>query len=350
LAAPKYKVAKVDTNAGLPEDIEYLQTSLKSQITAVPQSEIRALGTVSKDASLNVTVSYIAVKSTSLPDILEFSLETSIQTGLIKDNEYLVNYIQYRKKTDTGNYNEIICANKKNSPADGAVYSYTGTTDLTNTAAALNGKKFTDAPTGHTLQSSGAAFHRKGFGTDAFKVTSDATTGLDKIVCRAHLDINSKMDKDTFNALFAAYSVKAGARVYADALATQFKKIKDVTFEYTSTKPTYKFGEAFELNEEPQPLEGFNKYEPFNMQTFDSSLTGKGFVKLDGNFAMIPNFETLFWQMTFSLEMPTQYFDSSKYVVFYATYAAADDLTAEKTFTCEVKLGDDLSAVVREYD
>jgi len=40
------------------------------------------------------------------------------------------------------------------------------------------------------------------------------------------------------------------------------------------------------------------------MSSFDSSLTGKGFVKLEGDFQMVPNFETLMWQMTFSLEMP----------------------------------------------
>jgi hypothetical protein len=158
------------------------------------------------------------------------------------------------------------------------------------------------------------------------------------------------MDKDTFNAIFSAYDVKAGARLYKDALATRFTNIKDVTFDYTSTKPDYKFGEEFELSEEPAALEGFNRHEKFNMANFDPSLTGTGFVKLEGNYAMIPNFETLFWSMKFSLEMPTQYFDTSKYVAFYGTYAPADDLTNEHTFTCEVKLGDDLSAVVSEYD
>jgi hypothetical protein len=318
-------------------------------VTTVPQSEIRALGTVTQDAKLTATVSYIAVKSTSLPDILEFNFETETQAGLIKDNEYVVNYIQYRKKTDTGDYNEIICANKKNSPANGQVFSYTGATDLTNAGSALTGKKFNEAPTGHVATSSGnAKNHRKGFGTDAFK--TETANGKDMIRCQAHLDISTKMDKDNFNAIFSSYDVKAGARVYQDALATQFKTIKDVTFDYTSTKPDYKFGDEFELSEEPQALEGFNRYEPFNMANFDSSLTGTGFVKLEGNYAMIPNFEALFWSMKFSLEMPTQYFDTSKYVTFYGTYAAADDLTNEHTFTCEIKLGDELSAEVKEYD
>jgi len=122
-----------------------------------------------------------------------------------------------------------------------------------------------------------------------------------------------------------------------------------VTTEYKMEKPTYKFGDEFELSEEPQPLDGFNKYEPFEMSDFDPTLSGKGFVKLQGDYQMVPNFETLMWQMTFSLEMPKQYFDTSKYVTFYGTYALESDPTNEHTITCEVKLGDIQSASVKEY-
>jgi len=60
-------------------------------------------------------------------------------------------------------------------------------------------------------------------------------------------------------------------------------------------QPDYKFGEAHEFKEEPQPLEGFRKSEKFEMADFVSGGTGKGFVKLEGDFKMIPNFETLKW-------------------------------------------------------
>lgn len=210
-------------------------------------------------------------------------------------------------------------------------------------SAAVTGKKLNEAPTGHTANTE----HRKGFGNDPYK--SETANGVDSINCQAQLDINSKMDATTFNALFASYDVKAGTRVYVDNLSTSYKTLKDLSYEYSMTKPDYKFGEEYELSEEPQPLDGFNKYEPFEMSDFDASLSGKGFVKLEGNYQMVPNFETLMWQMTFSLEMPKQYFDPTKYVIFYGTYAPTTDLTDEHTITCEVKLGDVQSANVREY-
>jgi len=75
---------------------------------------------------------------------------------------------------------------------------------------------------------------------------------MDSIHCSARLDIKDKMNAVTFNALFATYDVKAGARVYASDTATTFKTIKDVTpYQYTMEKPDYKFGDEYEFSEEP---------------------------------------------------------------------------------------------------
>lgn len=115
-------------------------------------------------------------------------------------------------------------------------------------------------------------------------------------------------------------------------------------------KPDYKFGDEYEFKEEPRPVDGFKKSYPFQMSGFDANLSGKGFVKLVGDYKMVPNFETLMWQFTFSLAMPKQYFDNTKYVVFFGTYAPESDPNAKTTITCEVKIGDSSSAVVREYD
>lgn len=54
--------------------------------------------------------------------------------------------------------------------------------------------------------------------------------------------------------------------------------------------------------------------------------------------------------MTFSLEMPKQYFDTSKYVAFYGTYAMDDVADSDVTVTCEIKLGDVQSATVKEFN
>jgi len=188
LNAPKYKTQKIDTTVGIPEDVESETKKLKEQITTIPKADLSSFGAVNQDAKLNVTMSYIAIKSTALPDILNFDFQTDMQSGIIKDNEYLVNYLQYRKKGSGDAYQEIVCANKKNDPANAKVYSYSGSTDLVGGSSALNNKKLTEAPQGHTANTS----HRKGFGTDPYK--TETANGVDSIKCQAQLDINSKMD------------------------------------------------------------------------------------------------------------------------------------------------------------
>jgi hypothetical protein len=83
LEAPKYKTQKIDTSVGIPEDAEFKSTKLKEEISTIPSADLSAFGAVSQDAKLNMTINYIAIKSTALPDILEFNFKTEMQSGLI---------------------------------------------------------------------------------------------------------------------------------------------------------------------------------------------------------------------------------------------------------------------------
>ena len=88
-----------------------------------------------------------------------------MQSGVVKNNEYVVNYLQYKKKGAGGDYKEVVCAHKKGDAANSKVYSYKGSTSLGKGSSALTGKKLTEAPNGHSVTTD----HRKGFGTDSFK-------------------------------------------------------------------------------------------------------------------------------------------------------------------------------------
>jgi len=43
-------------------------------------------------------------------------------------------------------------------------------------------------------------------------------------------------------------------------------------------------------------------------------------MKVAGGFTIIPNFETLLWYFKFTLEMPTEYFNTDNVLYSYATY------------------------------
>jgi len=77
---------------------------------------------------------------------------------------------------------------------------------------------------------------------------------------------------------------------------------------------------------------------------------GTGFQRVQGLFKAIPNFETTMWIFKFTLEMPTDYFDSTNYLFQWATYQDTDATFDEVTVACGIKIGDEYSEEVFEYD
>lgn len=104
LDAPKYKTKRFDDTAGIPEDVEFKTTKLKEEIYTVPSSDLAAFAGNGQGAKQNLTINYHALKTAALPDILEFNFKTEMGSGVVKDNEYVVSYLQYKKKGAGGDY------------------------------------------------------------------------------------------------------------------------------------------------------------------------------------------------------------------------------------------------------
>lgn len=113
--------------------------------------------------------------------------------------------------------------------------------------------------------------------------------------------------------------MKTGARVYHDISdANAFKKIAENTFEFTLEKPSYEFGDRFEVTDEPSSKDAFTKYQQFAMPDLKSGTEGTGFLKTTGGFRIIPNFAIMNWQFQFALEMPSIYFTTGNWIYFHA--------------------------------
>ena len=281
-----------------------------------------------------------------MPDVIEINTEVDIQSDLVADGELIATYVNLGSASSTalGANNMFICVAKKGDPAAATIYS--GSNGGSFTSQNWSGKKVNE---GDAFTEADEKF-RKNFGEEPY--AQESANGVDKIKCSAQFDVNDKMDSTKFDDYFQNdFKVTYGAAKFADENDTSGKPIGDGAEEtFELAKPDYKFGDAFEFNEEPKPVDGFKQTLPFQMSDYDATFTGKGFVKMIGDFKMVPNFESLFWQFTFSLEMPKQYFDDNKYAFFYATYEPTDQSDDPVTVSCEVKINDPISAKVVEYD
>ena len=97
LKAPKYKTARFEEDVGLPEDVEYLSATLKDEKLDVPVTDLSDFTGITQPAKLQMQTNYIALKSTSLPDVLEFNFKISIESGQVADGEFAAAYFAYRK-------------------------------------------------------------------------------------------------------------------------------------------------------------------------------------------------------------------------------------------------------------
>lgn len=179
------------------------------------------------------------------------------------------------------------------------------------------------------------------------------TTGADGKVeyrCAVALD-TLKTDPTIFLSNFSTFSAFYGARYYTSD--TAFTTVHDSSFTFTLTKPTYEFGDEFEFEEAPQAVEGFKASVTTDLALIDATKVGvKGFAKMQGDYNIIPNFDSLMWQFTFSLEMPTDMFKPGNWVFFEASYVPKlswDSAADIRYITCGVEVGNPLSAEVKEY-
>lgn len=98
LKAPKYKTKRFDEAVGLPTDIDFDSKTLKSESIDVAANTLTDFSGITKPAKLTMETNYIAIKSTSMADVLEFNFKTEIESGKVADNEFVAAYFAYRKK------------------------------------------------------------------------------------------------------------------------------------------------------------------------------------------------------------------------------------------------------------
>ena len=114
----------------------------------------------------------------------------------------------------------------------------------------------------------------------------------------------------------------------------------------TLTKTDYKFGDEYEVSDKPKAIEGPSKSEKFALSWNDADPTAVGYLKLDGGYKVLPNFETLLFRVTLSVEMPEELFTETDWYMFYLAYSMKNDASVGADVVCAVQANDPLSAEV----
>jgi len=165
--------------------------------------------------------------------------------------------------------------------------------------------------------------------------------------CKASLDM-PKIGRDS--GMFGEYTVTAGMRVYDPTDLTTFVTVATADFTYTLAEPAYDFGDEFEFDERPYEDAVFTEYNDFDLSLYIDGAEGTGFQKAQGLFKAVPKFETTLWIFKLTLEMPSEYFDSTNYLWQYVTYEETTGVVPKQTVSCGLNIGDATSAEVIEYD
>jgi hypothetical protein len=154
--------------------------------------------------------------------------------------------------------------------------------------------------------------------------------------CKAIIDLEKFVVSDLMTTNSATY----GVRIYDsdDTAWTTFKTVAEApAFTYTIDEPSYEFGDFYEFDENPSDDDIFNESSSFAMSDYITDAEGTGFMKVTGGFTVIPNFETVLWYFKFSVDMPTEYFNTENVMYASATFTDSDDTNAEPiTVTCAV--------------
>jgi hypothetical protein len=287
------KVIPFDKDEGIPKEVESKVDEKK--VKSKPAEADAKTALTSVDASLatadikqDVKVDYVAVKEMDRPDMLDLTFEVEGPSVLVKDNDKIVQYMQYRVK-DSGAWTTVLCI--KTIGTDEPVYdSFATNHDLSGVTGVA-----ADALIVSNFKFSIPDKFERGLGKDVNK--DDETAGVKKLRCKASLLIKEKYD-NTFDDLFKTYEYRSGAILYNDVAnnpTTLIHLAKD-SDEFVLEKPKYEeFGEAAAFKEGPSELDIFTEYIDFDLSTFDASYKGQGFLKFAGGFRVNPVYENLIW-------------------------------------------------------
>lgn len=288
------KVVPFDPTEGIPKDVD--SKVAEGTVKSKPAEADAKTALASVDAALatadikqDVKIDYVAVKEMTRPDMIDLTFEVEGPSALVKTDDKIVQYLQYRVKGSSDEYKTSICI-KTIGTAEPEYDSFDTAVDLSTVSAkAANDLVVAGSKTAITDK-----FDR-GLGTDINK--DDETGGVKKLRCKASLLIKEKYD-NSFDDLFKTYEYKSGAILYNNVAsdATALIHLAKDSDEFTLAKPEYeKFGEAAQFKEAPSELDLFTEYIDFDLSTFDASYKGQGFLKFAGGFRVNPVYENLIW-------------------------------------------------------
>ena len=145
--------------------------------------------------------------------------------------------------------------------------------------------------------------------------------------------------------------MSTGARVFSDPFNNpESINLVEDSFDYTMETPDYEFGDDFEFDENNFDASVFTESIVFDINDYVPDGIGAGFMRVKGQFKILPVFEASFWELGFALDLPQDYFNTDDILVFTATYAETTGALPTTTVQCSVQVGNPQTIEVREFD
>lgn len=331
------------------KDLEIGEQKVKTQQKVADPSDVTALG-VSGTVNHDIDIDYKPVKNQDVNDMLVVNFKVDGPAGVVKTGDVLFQYLSFREKSTSGDWTTVGCVTTIGSPEASEIISWESATKFDSTTQAGKDVATMKSEVIPKLKTDvGAKVFRKTFSnTDYDKVTANSREALS---CVAVWDNSAKYGVDA-DALFdKTYDVETGVRLFDDANnAAQSKKIAEDIFEFTLAKPNYKFGDAYDFSDKPTKLDSFSKSTKFDVSELISGGTGTGFVKVNGGFRVVPNFELMMFQFVFEVDMAEAYLPSGRTAFFYITRNEKDAPDTKETISCSVEIGNMDNVEVKEFN
>lgn len=118
---------------------------------------------------------------------MSFTLSTTGDAGLFKDGDVVFQYVQFRLKTETTNWQTVVCATTVGSPQVNAITTFVGPTLFDSTTQ--TGKDIATMLSEQAAlvqdRTSGSIYFREEFNTQFIKAVADTTA---EATCQAVWD------------------------------------------------------------------------------------------------------------------------------------------------------------------
>lgn len=225
-----------------------------------------------------------------IPDQLEFAFRFVDEINEYDQGDIIVQYSRfYDASTDGTTAQTVACMQEVGNEDNFQVLNFVGETNLTEDLIA--------GESVNSLRESGDYVadgdFRQTYDYVDYEHGRDETQNLSFFVCKAQLDLRKDEDHSD---IFTDYVVETGVIRWTSEDDTNPSFYSYNTTDYTLGEPEYDFGDAYAFSEDPLFDVIVNDFIPFETADYIEGATGYGFLKLQGGFMVIPNFETTVWR------------------------------------------------------